>query len=65
VTGWDPMAYTARDGQRVMLEPREARLFEFDSRGPGAARSPNRRWLDAAQAAAYAQARVLEHWDPA
>jgi pectinesterase len=65
VSGWDPMAYTARDGQRVMLEPQDARLFEFDSRGPGAARSPNRRWLDAAQAAAYAPARVLAGWEPA
>ena len=64
-TGWDAMAYTARDGRRVMLEPQEARLFEFDSRGPGAARSPNRRWLDAAQAAAYAPARVLDGWEPA
>jgi pectinesterase len=62
--GWDPMAYTARDGQRVMLEPQDARLFEFDSRGPGAARSHNRRWLDAAQAAAYAPARVLDGWEP-
>jgi pectinesterase len=63
--GWDAMAYTARDGQRVMLEPQDARLFEFDSHGPGAARSPNRRWLAAAQAAAFAPARVLAGWEPA
>lgn len=51
--GWDAMAYTARDGQRVMLQPETARLYEYDSRGPGAAHSPTRRWLDKAQANAY------------
>ena len=50
--GWEPMAYTARDGQRVMLEPQDARLFEAGSMGPGAARSANRRWLSNAQAEA-------------
>jgi hypothetical protein len=48
--GWDPMAYTARDGTRVMLEPAQARLAEFDSRGPGANRSAARRQLDPAVA---------------
>lgn len=61
--GWDAMAYTARDGTRVMLEPLEARLYEFDSRGPGAARSPVRRWLSAEQAAAYTPMRVLAGWE--
>lgn len=65
VAGWDAMAYTARDGRRVMLEPLQARLYEFDSRGPGAARSATRRWLDAAQAAAYSPTRVLAGWEPA
>lgn len=62
--GWEPMAYTARDGQRVMLEPRDARLFEHDSRGPGAARSPSRRWLEAAQIAAYSRASMFDGWTP-
>ncbi len=43
--GWDAMAYTARSGERVMLAPGDARLFERASRGPGAHRSATRRWL--------------------
>lgn len=62
--GWEPMGYTARDGSRQMLDPLQARLFEHNSRGPGAARSANRRWLDATQAAAYAPERVLAGWNP-
>ncbi|MFY2764004.1 pectinesterase family protein [Arenimonas sp. MALMAid1274] len=62
--GWEPMAYTARDGQRVMLEPRDARLYEFDSRGPGAVRSPSRRWLRAEQAATYSRAAMFAGWSP-
>ena len=50
--GWEAMAYTARDGERVMLAPETARLFEAGSLGPGAARSENRRWLSEPQAAA-------------
>jgi pectinesterase len=61
-SGWDPMAYTARDGSRVMLEPAQARLFEYDSRGPGAAHSLGRRCLDAAQAAEHSARRVLAGW---
>lgn len=60
--GWEPMAYTARNGARVMLDPTTARLYEFDSNGPGAARSPTRRWLDAAQAAAFQPAAMLADW---
>jgi pectinesterase len=62
--GWDAMAYTARDGRRVMLEPAEARLFEYDSRGPGAHRSPTRRLLSPDQAADHAIQRVLAGWMP-
>lgn len=62
-TGWDPMAYTARDGRRVMLEPGQARLFEYDSRGPGALRSPARRWLSGHEAARVTARRVLAGWD--
>ncbi|MGH8051056.1 MAG: pectinesterase family protein [Arenimonas sp.] len=51
--GWDAMAYTNRNGQRVMLQPETARLFEYDSRGPGAVHSPTRRWLNETQAAIY------------
>ncbi len=64
VKGWDAMGYTARDGKRVMLEPELARLFEHDSRGPGAHDSPARRHLDAAQLALYQRERVLSGWQP-
>lgn len=60
--GWDPMGYTARGGEKVKLDPLDARLFEYDSRGPGAARSATRRWLDASQAAGYAPDKVLAGW---
>jgi pectinesterase len=60
--GWDAMAYTARDGTRVMLDPMEARLYEFASRGPGAHRSAARRHLDAAAAMALSRERVLGDW---
>jgi pectinesterase len=61
--GWDPMAYTARDGTRVMLDPMEARLFEFGSRGPGARRSATRRVLDAPGAEVFSRERVLGGWE--
>jgi pectinesterase len=60
--GWDEMAYSLPSGERVMLQPNDARLYEYDSRGPGAHRSATRRWLDAAQAERHAPARVLEGW---
>jgi pectinesterase len=61
--GWDAMGYTARDGSRVMLEPADARLSEFGSRGPGAHRSATRRWLDDATRAALTAQRVLGDWE--
>jgi pectinesterase len=60
--GWDEMAYTARDGQRLMFAPGDARLSEFDSRGPGAHRSATRPWLDARDAARLDRERVLAGW---
>ncbi|MGO4221176.1 pectinesterase family protein [Lysobacter sp. TAF61] len=62
--GWDAMGYTARDGKRVMLEPELARLFEHDSRGPGAHQSPTRRQIDPTQLAMYTRERVLAGWMP-
>lgn len=62
--GWDSMAYTARDGQRVMLQPDTARLYEYDSRGPGAMRSATRRWLDKTQAAIYSRDNVFSKTQP-
>lgn len=62
---WDPMAYTARDGSRVMFEPRAARFGEWRSRGPGALRSPARPRLDAAARHAAAAAQMFGDWRPA
>jgi pectinesterase len=47
---WDDMAYSARDGSRVMFPALEARLAEAGSRGPGALAGPRRPRLDDAQA---------------
>jgi pectinesterase len=63
--GWDEMAYTARDGRRVMLLPRDARLFERGSSGPGAHRSDSRRTLSPERASEYSRERVLDGWRPA
>jgi pectinesterase len=60
--GWDGMGYTARDGRRVMLHPADARLFEHDSRGPGAHRSASRRLLSRRRAAGHERERVLDGW---
>lgn len=57
--GWDAMAYTARDGSRPMLEPSEARLFEFDSRGPGARLHAGRRQMEARVARELSRTVVL------
>ncbi|NUO77948.1 MAG: pectin esterase [Lysobacter sp.] len=62
--GWDAMAYTARDGSRTLLEPQAARLYEHDSRGPGAARTPQRRRLDRAAVLRHQRERVLGDWLP-
>lgn len=62
--GWDAMAYTARDGSRTMLEPQAARLYEHDSRGPGAARTPQRRRLDRAAVLRHQRERVFGDWLP-
>lgn len=47
---WDDMAYTARDGTRVMFFAAQARLAEAGSRGPGAAAGAQRRQLDSEEA---------------
>lgn len=62
--GWDAMGYTARDGSRTMLAPEAARLYEHDSRGPGAARTPGRRRLDRAAVARHRRDLVLGGWQP-
>ncbi|CAN5427290.1 pectinesterase family protein [soil metagenome] len=61
--GWYPMHYNLKDGRRAMLQPEDARLFEYASRGPGAGRaSARRRQLTASQARAYTVPKVLDGW---
>lgn len=63
--GWTEMGFTDPAGIRRMLTPQEARLFEWDSRGPGAApAAPTRRMLSAAQAAGYTPDAILQGWVP-
>ncbi|GIL39058.1 pectinesterase family protein [Roseiterribacter gracilis] len=63
--GWDEMGYAAADGTRIFLQPNEARLAEYASRGPGAFRTPRRRWLTATEARGITRDRVLDGWSPA
>jgi pectinesterase len=60
--GWDSMDYGARDGSRVALRPDEARFFEYESRGPGAASTPKRRVLSTEEAERYEIVNVLAGW---
>jgi pectinesterase len=62
--GWDPMNYTARDGSRVPLDPMDARLYEYESAGPGARQSARRRTLNASEARRYTRTRILDGWRP-
>jgi pectinesterase len=59
---WDEMAYTARDGSRVMLKPLDARLFEYQNHGPGALINAQRRQLSEAEAGQYTIDRILGDW---
>lgn len=62
---WYPMHYNRKDGTRAMLEPEAARLFEFDSRGPGAGKpSARRRQLTAAEARDYRLPVIFDGWSP-
>jgi pectinesterase len=63
--GWYPMGYNVKGGGRAMLQPEAARLYEFDSSGPGAGpASARRRILTAEQARAFRPELVLDGWSP-
>ena len=47
-----------------MLQPERARLFEHDSRGPGAHRSPTRRQLGNDPLVQFTRERMLAGWLP-
>lgn len=63
--GWDEMGYAGPDGTRIFLQPGEARLAEYASRGPGGFRTPRRPWLAETEARAFTRDRVLDGWGPA
>jgi pectinesterase len=63
--GWSAMGYRNPMGAQVMLEPREARLVEWASLGPGAGpASATRRLLTADEAHRFTRATVLAGWSP-
>ena len=63
---WYPMHYNLKDGRRTLLQPEDARLFEYASRGPGAGKaSARRRQLTPRQARDYRPAVILDGWTPA
>lgn len=62
---WDPMAYTARDGSRVMFEPGDARFGEWRNNGPGAAASATRPSLAPESVRAAAASAMFGDWIPA
>lgn len=58
--GWTEMWYTGKDGNpRTMLQPEDARFWQFRPTGPGAGKFSRGRWLSPAQAAAMTKAKVL------
>ncbi|WP_297510325.1 pectinesterase family protein [uncultured Caulobacter sp.] len=58
--GWTEMWYTGKDGNpRTMLQPEEARFWQYRPSGPGAGPFPRGRWLTPAQARAMTRAKVL------
>lgn len=63
--GWERMSATDSLGARVWYEPEGARFFEYRTTGPGAIKSPRRRELSTADAAAYTVSKVLGGWLPA
>jgi pectinesterase len=61
---WTEMGGLARDGTRVMFQPGDARLFEFENSGPGATTHAERRQLSAAEAARFTPQAILVNWQP-
>ena len=61
--GWTGMGFTDPDGIRRTLEPEQARLFEWRSRGPGAApAAPTRRRLTDSEVAGFTPDAILQGW---
>lgn len=50
LNGWDAMKFTSADGERVELQPGQARMYEYLSNGPGAKVNGDRPQLSRQQA---------------
>lgn len=62
--GWYSMGGTAKDGSKIKFQPEDARFFEFNSRGPGAAINHRRRQLSDDEATQYTREKILGDWRP-
>lgn len=62
--GWYSMRGTAKDGSRTQFQPEDARFFEFNSSGPGAAITALRRQLSEDEMKNYTIERILGDWRP-
>ncbi|MCE3252369.1 MAG: pectin esterase [Cellvibrio sp.] len=60
--GWYSMNGTAKDGTKIPFLPGDARFFEFNSIGPGAAINNKRRQLSDAEAKNYTREKILGDW---
>jgi pectinesterase len=62
--GWYSMNGTAKDGTKMPFLPEDARFFEFNSSGPGAAINNKRRQLSDQEAKNYTREKILGDWQP-
>lgn len=60
--GWERMSSVNARGERIWFEPKDNRMFEYRSTGPGAART--RRVLTDDEAKSYTIEKVLSGWRP-
>lgn len=62
--GWYSMSGTAVDGSKQQFMPEDARFFEFQSEGEGAAINNRRRQLNELEASEYTRKNILGDWRP-
>ncbi|HSC69699.1 MAG TPA: pectinesterase family protein [Cellvibrio sp.] len=62
VDGWYSMNGTAKDGTKIPFLPEDARFFEFNSSGPGAAINIKRRQLSDKDVKKYTREKILGDW---
>ena len=62
--GWYSMSGTAKDGSKIPFLPEDARFFEHNSKGPGAAINDKRRQLSEAEVNSYSRDKIFGDWYP-